>query len=323
MSSDVVDTDLPAPDAAAALPKGPRRRLSIMRELPFLAAVAIVLALVIKAVFVQAFFIPSGSMERTLHGCPGCRGDRVLVNKVLYDVRNVHRGEIVVFDGKRTDFPPEATPSQPSNGLASAARSLQRVLGLGAPGERDYIKRVIGLPGDKVMCCTNGKVVVNGMILDEPYVFEDDHMAFCASQTDDTAPATADQCGPTSSPFTVPKGRLFVLGDHRGASADSRYHGTIPVSSVIGRAFVRVWPISRWGVLRVPSTFTRRQVAPVPAAGATGVTPLVRSVDPAGSVPWSSDPALVAGLAGAVPLTWARRRLRARRFSKRVVRVEV
>ena len=129
------------------------------------------MALIIKAVFVQAFFIPSGSMERTLHGCPGCRGDRVLVNKVLYDVRKVHRGEIVVFDGKRTDFPPEATPSQPSNGLSSAARSLQRFLGLGAPGERDSIKRVIGLPGDKVSCCTNGKVVVNGKVLAVPYVF--------------------------------------------------------------------------------------------------------------------------------------------------------
>ena len=289
-----------------------------MRELPFLAVVAIVLALVIKAVFVQAFFIPSGSMEKTLHGCPGCHGDRVLVNKVLYDVRKVHRGEIVVFDGKSTDFPPEATPSTPSNGLASAMRSLQRTLGLGAPGERDYIKRVIGLPGDKVVCCKDGKVVVNGVALDEPYVFEDDHMAFCAAESDDTAPATADQCGPSSTPFTVPAGRLFVLGDHRGASADSRYHGTIPVSSVIGRAFVRVWPISRWGVLRVPVTFTSKATTTAPAASLS----LPRSLDQAGYVPLPTDPALLAGVAGALPLTWLRRKLRLRRRRLRIYRLE-
>lgn len=295
-----------------------------MRELPFLAVVAVVLALVIKAVFVQAFFIPSGSMEKTLHGCPGCKGDRVLVNKVLYDVRSVHRGEIVVFDGKRTDFPPEATPSKPSNGLAAAARGLQRVLGLGAPGERDYIKRVIGLPGDQVLCCKGGKVVVNGRVLDEPYVFEDDHMAFCAGEAEDTAPATADQCGPTAIPFVVPKGRLFVLGDHRGASADSRYHGTIPISSVIGRAFVRVWPITRWGVLRVPETFTKRGSTAAPATSPAAVSPAptaARSEDLAHQSGWGAAPALAAGAVGALPITWARRRMRMRRRAARIGRV--
>ena len=320
MSSEVIDA--PAPDSPAAATPPPAKRQSIMRELPFLAVVAVVLALVIKAVFVQAFFIPSGSMEKTLHGCPGCKGDRVLVNKVLYDVRSVHRGEIVVFDGKRTDFPPEATPSKPSNGLAAAARGLQRLLGLGAPGERDYIKRVIGLPGDQVICCKNGKVVVNGRALDEPYVFEDDHMAFCAGESDDTAPATADQCGPTATPFVVPKGRLFVLGDHRGASADSRYHGTIPISSVIGRAFVRVWPLTRWGVLRVPATFSKPSQTSA-AATSEPAKPLVRSEDPARQVNAGGDPALVAGALGALPLTVARRRLRTRRNRMSVGRVEL
>lgn len=259
------------------------------RDLPFLFIVAIALALLIKAFLVQAFFIPSASMEKTLHGCPGCHGDRVLVNKVLYDVRGIHRGEIVVFNGKNTDFPPETTAGPPSNGLVAATRDVQKFLGLGAPGESDFIKRVIGLPGDRVQCCTDGKVVVNGKVLNETYIYQDDHMAFCAPNGDDVdlnAPGTAEQCGSDAKPFIVPKGRLFVLGDHRADSADSRYHGTIPQSSVVGRAFVKVWPLSRVGLLDVPSTFTSA------SAAASSPVPL--------------------GFAAAIPITFLRRRARAR-----------
>lgn len=222
-------------------------------ELPVLLMVALVLAVLVKTFLVQAFFIPSGSMELTLHGCPGCRGDRVLVNKVVYNVRDVRRGEIVVFNGVDS-FDSEAPDPGPASGAQRAVRAVTRLLGLGAPGEKDYIKRVIGLPGDRVACCSNGHVTVQAkgsptaVELQETYLFQDDQQAFCADGTD-------AQCRPGAPGVLVPEGRLWVMGDHRSASSDSRANGTIPIDRVIGRAFVVVWPLSRVKTLPVPATF--------------------------------------------------------------------
>ena len=230
-----------------------RNRRKGWRELPALVVVALVLAVLVKTFLVQAFFIPSGSMEETLHGCPGCNGDRVLVNKVIYTIRDIHRGEIVVFNGVDS-FDSEVPDAPPANDLQRAVRAVTRLVGLGAPGEKDYIKRVIGLPGDRVACCSNGHVTVQpkgskrAVELHEPYLFEDDRQVFCAAGTD-------AQC-PTGAPgVLVPEGRLWVMGDHRGASSDSRANGTIPIDKVIGRAFVVVWPPSRVKTLPVPDPF--------------------------------------------------------------------
>jgi signal peptidase I len=210
---------------ASATQDGPasgrrRRRRSFWRELPFLALIALVLAVLIRTFLIQAFFIPSGSMEPTLHGCRGCSGDRVLVNKLVYRVRDPHRGEIVVFRG-----PPSWQDT------------------VEAKHDKDLIKRVVGVAGDHVICCDpQGRITVDGQPLTEPYIFPG-----------------AD---PSDQQFDVivPQGRLWVMGDHRDDSADSRAHlddedGTIPVGDVIGRAFVKVWPPSRWGLLPVPRTF--------------------------------------------------------------------
>jgi signal peptidase I len=222
-------------------------------ELPVLVVIALLLAVLVKTFLVQAFFIPSGSMEKTLHGCPGCRGDRVLVNKVLYKVRDIRRGEIVVFNGVDS-FDTEVPEPAPANGVQRVVRDITRLVGLGAPGEKDYIKRVIGLPGDRVACCSDGHVTVQpkgsstAIVLDEPYLYEDDHQVFCAAGTD-------AQCPPGAPGVLVPPGRLWVMGDHRGASSDSRANGTIPINKVIGRAFVVVWPFTRIKTLPVPTTF--------------------------------------------------------------------
>jgi signal peptidase I len=180
----------------------PPKRPHWAREWVILIVVTILGTFLVRTFVVQTYRIPSGSMEKTLHGCtPHCNNDRVLVDKLSYKLHSIHRHDIVVFHATGT-----------------------WVAAVGGP--EDIIKRVIGLPGDTVQCCdAQGRVSVNGVAQVEPYVFEDNHDVF--------------------GPITVPKGQLFVMGDHRGDSSDSRYNGPIPESSVIGHAFLRVWPVTR------------------------------------------------------------------------------
>jgi signal peptidase I len=247
------------PVEPAAVPaKRPAHHRSFFRELPFLVIIAFVLALLIKHFFVQAFFIPSGSMEQTLHV-----GDRVLVNKVPYYYRGPHRGEIVVFNGLDS-FDDGVTIPPATNPVAKVLRKISSTVGFGAPSEKDYIKRVIGIAGDHVMCCdTGGNVVVTPAggtptSLREPYLYRnlpDSSQYFCA------AGSTQAVCPPGAPGILVPTDRLWVMGDHRNDSADSRYHvtdshqGTVPEDKVVGRAFTVVYPFGRAGLLRVPATF--------------------------------------------------------------------
>jgi signal peptidase I len=255
-----------------------RRRVNWWVELISLFALALVIMLVIKTYVVQAFFIPSSSMENTLD-----IGDKVLVNKLIYHFRSIDRGDIVVFNGEGSWDPPSLPPStDPVVRLASQfGHAVIGLFGI-SPGVHDYIKRVIGLPGDHVACCdAQGRVTVNGVPLNEKsYLY----------------PGNIPSV--TRFSIIVRPGRLWVMGDHRDVSYDSRGHvgdpggGTIPESQVVGRAFLILWPTSRFRVLSIPATFTAlnatRHALGAPAA-----------------------PAAVAAVA-AVPLTLLERRARRR-----------
>ncbi len=267
-------------DEAAAEEKQHR---SFWKELPLLIGIALVLALLIKTFLVQAFSIPSDSMQNTLQ-----RGDRVLVDKLTpWFGSEPERGEVVVFHDPAHWLEGEPTPEP---------NVVQKVLSwiglMPSAEEKDLIKRTIAIGGDTVECKRGGPVVVNGKALDEPYIFPGntpcDDMPF--------------------GPVTVPKGKIWVMGDHRQNSQDSRYHmqdstqGFVPVKDVVGRAVVVAWPVTRWATLPVPDTFDQKGIdkqlpAPLHSPQASG--PGVADVNSA-----------ALGLVGAVPIVlWRRRRL--------------
>jgi signal peptidase I len=267
-----------------------RPNMSWWVELPILLVFALVLALLIKSFVVQAFYIPSSSMENTLE-----IGDKVLVNKLVYDFRSIHRGDIVVFNGDGSWDP---VPARPEPLLTRLWDSISGLFGT-APGVHDYIKRVIGMPGDHVACCNQqGQVTVNGVPLHEKsYLYPGD--------------------SPSEQRFsiTVPPGRLWVMGDHRSVSYDSRGHmpdpgnGSVPENHLVGRAFVIVAPISRWRILPIPATFQQPQLTA--SAAAAQNAPRVPGASLLAALALPGAPA-AAGLAAALPLTLAQRRIRRR-----------
>jgi signal peptidase I len=296
-----------------------------------LFVVALTIALLVKSFIVQPFFIPSGSMENTL-----LIGDKVLVNKLVYHLRPIQRGDIVVFNGDGSWNPPVASGPGSTNPVVRAYddtlgalfRSIRELFG--TPTDQvDYIKRVIGLPGDHVVCCNvHGDITVNGVVLHEKsFVFPGEKPSFY--------------------PFNVvvPPGQLWVMGDHRAMSADSRFHdctypdhetcysydhlGTIPVSKVIGRAFMIVWPPSQFKILSIPSTFEQSKLLASArtaaadrssgrsAAAAARLAELASAPGGLAVRPESSCLPLALGFGFAMPLTAVERRLRRRGRSRR------
>ncbi len=281
-----------------------KHRRSFWRELPVLIVVALVLALIIKSFVIQAFYIPSASMENTLE-----IGDRVLISKVVYHLRPIHRGDIIVFDGTGSwDFD---NPPADSNIFSKGLSELEGIVGI-SHDSSIYIKRVIGLPGDHVACTTaSGPLTVNGVPLSESsYLY----------------PGNAPCDGTFNE--TVPPGRLWVEGDHRAVSYDSRGHtgdpggGTIPESAVLGRAFVIIWPPSRWGFLNIPATFEQPTLNASNAEAGGSTTSLVAAMDNGTPIQAAGSALpITLGLAGAIPLTLlqrtARRRLKSRRARRK------
>jgi signal peptidase I len=257
------------------------RRKAPWWELPLLVVIAILIAVVVKTFVVQPFYIPSQSMEKTLHGCPGCKGDRILVNKPIYDIRDPHPGDIVVFHAP-PGWDDEPAVKPPSNPVLKGIRGFGQLIGFVPPDGLVLVKRVIAVGGQTVKGDSAGKVYISNhgasgpwRALDEPFVYEDG--------VDSKA---------TFGPVTIPKGRLWVMGDHRNDSADSRYHcgsnggqgadgsdcdpkgSTVPADDVIGKAVLIAWPPSRWRTLGTPATFKHAAQGLPIVGGAVGVLPL-------------------------------------------------
>jgi signal peptidase I len=282
------------------------RGARFLRELVILVVIALVIAVVIKTYAIQAFWIPSGSMENTLE-----LNDRVLVNKIVYDTRSIHRGDIVVFNGDGS-WDPGAPPPTNSNFVQKFFSGFASMFGFGHPGDI-LIKRVIGLPGDQVACCdAQGRVTVNGIPLTEQsYLYPRD--------------------APSEERFNivVQPGRLWVMGDHRSISDDSRLHegdpggGTVPENAVIGRAFVIIWPPSRWRILPIPATFEQPKLNSSSAAAPAGTA--VGSAAAAALLSARLEPSgpalpLSLGFAAAIPVSWLQRRVRRRAARHRAAR---
>ena len=210
-----------------------QRKGTLLRELPVLVVVALVVSLLIKTFLVQFFYIPSGSMENTLQ-----IKDRVAVNKLPFISRNISRGDIVVFrdpDG----WLPEISETSTNKYVSKLKTGLVAVGVLPNPAKQYLVKRVIGVAGDHIVCCDKaGLLTVNDKAITEPYIF------------------AGNKPSDMNFDVTVPKDKIWVMGDHRGASADSRYHqedinkGFVPLSRVTGRVFAVIWPFKN--IIYVP-----------------------------------------------------------------------
>ena len=234
-----------------------------IKEILIIAVMALVLSFIVKTWLIQAFYIPSGSMENTL-----VRDDRVIVSKLTPGPFDLNRGDIVVFRDPGNWL--GTVPETDEGGTRESVRRVLQFVGLVPDDSDDHlIKRVIGLPGDHVVCCDkNGQLTINGVSITEPYI----------------KPGDTPGGGKASFDITVPPGKVWVMGDHRSDSSDSRFHddgtgatGSVPVEDITGRSVMIVWPIDHVKWLSVPERVysdvppASGQPAPTPAStGATG-----------------------------------------------------
>ncbi|GGL97255.1 signal peptidase I [Streptomyces fumigatiscleroticus] len=278
-----------------------RRRRSAVKEIPLLVGVAVLIALVLKTFLVQAFVIPSGSMEQTIR-----IGDRVLVDKLTpWFGSEPQRGDVVVFKDPGGWLQDEQTSTGKDDPVVvkQVKEGLTFIGLLPSADEKDLIKRVVGVGGDRVKCCdAQGRITVNGVPLDE-----DDYLY------------PGNDPSATEFDITVPEGRLWVMGDHRANSADSRSHqdtdygGTVSEDSVVGRAMVIAWPLGHWSTLNEPKTFASVTDS---ASGSAALSPpslRVAPDDPNGTIqlPSPAELPLVMGVVG-LRRAWGRQRHRVR-----------
>lgn len=221
------------------------KKKSLLRELVVVGAIVLGMLWVSQTFITRQYVIPSESMEPTLHGCTNCKNDRVIIDKVVYRFHDPEPGDVVVFKGP-TDSWNAGWVSPRSND--TTVRSFQNMLswfGFQPPNENDFVKRVIAVGGQRISCKHTEGVKVDGKLLSEPYINRE-----LQSQTGDISP-----CLDTEFDFQIPKGFVWVMGDNRNNSGDSRahiddeYHGMIPVKNIRGKVRLIIYPVSRWSTV--------------------------------------------------------------------------
>nr|WP_184485640.1 signal peptidase I [Saccharopolyspora gloriosae] len=257
------------------------RKGSFWRELPILIVTALVLTIVIQAFLARVYVIPSQSMEQTLHGCDGCQNDRVLVDKISYRFTDPEPGDVVVFRGPETWGQNDFQVAEPSNPVVGFLQGAMSLVGFGSPDEKDFVKRVMATGGQTVECCDDqNRMIVDGKPLNEPYIYWE--------------PGRPDT-QPDFAPVTVPPGYLWVQGDNRNDSSDSRFqggggvNGAVPVDNVIGKAQVIVLPPQRW----------------------QSISETNPQADALGAPAWQAGLPAGVGFAAAFPVLWMGRRFSA------------
>ncbi len=231
----------PAPDVFGRRKASGRKRWPVWARTLLVVGICFAVLLVVQLFFFQAISVRASSMSPTLQA-----GDRVLVNKVVYDFRSPHRGEIILFHGDAPTWTPDSAVDHDSGAFASIGSAVGRLFGFSSPSEDEFFRRVIATPGDTIACCdVNHHVTVNGRPLNETYVHNDSPMA---------ASKNAPACGSRQfAPVVVSPGSVFVMGDNRVASLDSRCVAQVPFNRIVGRATAVI--IGRWASLSVPKTF--------------------------------------------------------------------
>lgn len=219
---------------ASSTPERSRGRsiLLFLRDVVIIVAAALVISFLIKTFLIRSFYIPSESMQDTLQV-----NDRIIVNQLVPDVVPIERGDIVVFRDPGGWLPERV--EQPQAPVDAAIDWVLQVIGLSTSDSDEHlVKRVIGLPGDRIVCCNDlGQLSVNGIPIDEPYV---------------KLPADTTDVSGRDFQEDIPEGTIWVMGDNRYDSSDSRFNGVVPIADVVGRAFVISWPIERWRWLDNP-----------------------------------------------------------------------
>lgn len=231
-----------ADSASSDRPSRGRGALTFLRDVVVIVVVAVVVSVLIKAFVVRSFYIPSASMEDTL-----MTGDRILVDELTVDWTGYDRGDVIVFEDPGGWL--QGTPTEGPGGIAGAIDWVLTAVGISASDSEDHlVKRLIGLPGDHIVCCNSlGQLEVNGAGIDElDYLKLPDGSTLASTQEFDV---------------TVPEGSVWVMGDNRNRSQDSRYHNTqpgggfVPLDKIVGRVVLRTWPLSHFGTVAEAESF--------------------------------------------------------------------
>ncbi|MGW4246215.1 signal peptidase I [Nocardia sp. NPDC004722] len=237
-----------APSPRRRRRKSQRKKRPFWQEFPMLVVIALVAVALVVTFIGRPYVIPSQSMEPTLHGCSGCTGDRIYVEKLSFDFGDPEPGEVIVFKGPTASWDRAWTSHRSGNAAVRGIQNAIAFFGLLPPDENDLVKRVIAVGGQTVQCCdAQGRVLVDGKPLDEPYAH------YSLPYRPGLAYTGSAGTGREFGPIKVPDGNVWVMGDNRNESADSRahvedkYQGTVPLSDIRGKAVFKIWPPGRIG----------------------------------------------------------------------------